>query len=238
VLPVPDVLHELDRAHCSVVLDGTWAVEMDELSLVACLAALVPPPWQNQVRYSGVLAPASQWRSRIVPKPAAEPTDAGQLGCSHDGLASEPDPSAQRTVPEGKGCRYWPWRLLKARTFGEPTTKCSHCDGELTLRAVVQDPDSIHRILSHLSPEPTHPPSTALRADEDHQRGPKTAPPSATLHSLPATRLATQGVSRIRSLTRRFARPASSACRGSCPAKLRTAKSSSSTSTFRTSTSR
>ena len=27
---------------------------------------MVPPPWQNQVRYAGVLAPAAQWRSRIV----------------------------------------------------------------------------------------------------------------------------------------------------------------------------
>ena len=46
--------------------DGTFAVEMDELSLVARLAAMVPPPWQNQVRYSGVLAPAAKWRSRVV----------------------------------------------------------------------------------------------------------------------------------------------------------------------------
>jgi hypothetical protein len=40
--------------------DGTWAIEMDELSLCARLAALVPPPWQNQVRYSGVLTPGTQ----------------------------------------------------------------------------------------------------------------------------------------------------------------------------------
>jgi len=46
--------------------DGTFAIEMDELSLVARLAAMVPPPWQNQVRYSGVLAPAATWRSRVV----------------------------------------------------------------------------------------------------------------------------------------------------------------------------
>jgi len=141
--------------------DGTWAIEMDELSLVARLAALVPPPWQNQVRYSGVLATASKWRSRIVPKPPAEPTLAEptlaeQPPCVHGGLASELelDRSAPHhplcTVPKGNGCRYWPWRLLKARTFGEPTTKCSHCEGELTLRALVQDPGSIRCILSHL----------------------------------------------------------------------------------------
>ena len=36
--------------------DGTFAVEMDELSLVVRRAALVLPPWRNQVRYCGVLA--------------------------------------------------------------------------------------------------------------------------------------------------------------------------------------
>jgi hypothetical protein len=150
--------------------DGTWAVEMDELSLVARLAALVPPPWQNQVRYSGVLATASKLRPRIVPKPPAEPTLAEQPPCDHDGLASELDRSAQRTVPKGNGCRYWPWRLLKARTFGEPTTKCSHCEGELTLRALVQDPDSIHRILSHLG-LPTDVPKPAPARGPPYYRG-------------------------------------------------------------------
>jgi hypothetical protein len=143
---------------------------MDELSLVARLAALVPPPWQNQVRYSGVLAPASQWRARIVPKPSAEPTLAEQHACDHDGLASEPDRSAQRTVPKGKGCRYWPWRLLKSRTFGEPTTRCSHCKGELTLRAVVQDPGSIHRILTSLG-LPTDVPKPAPARGPPYYRG-------------------------------------------------------------------
>jgi Putative transposase len=150
--------------------DGTWAVEMDELSLCARLAALVPPPWQNQLRYSGVLAPASKWRSGIVPKPAPEPTLAEQHGCDHDALTSEPDRSAQRTVPKGKGCRYWPWRVLKARTFGQATTKCSHCAGELTLRAVVQDRESIHGILNHLG-LPTEVPKFAPARGPPYYRG-------------------------------------------------------------------
>jgi hypothetical protein len=128
------------------------------------------------VRYSGVLAPASQWRPRIVPKPAAEPTLPAQPEpsehppCNHGGLASEQGRSAQRTVPKGKGCRDWPWRLLKARTFGEPTTKCSHCEGELTLRAVVQDPRSIHRFLTSLG-LPTEVPKPAPARGPPYYRG-------------------------------------------------------------------
>ena len=57
--------------------DGTFAVEMDELPLAARLAAMVPPPWQNQVRYAGVLAPAAKWRSRIV---ATAPGHEAQIG--------------------------------------------------------------------------------------------------------------------------------------------------------------
>jgi hypothetical protein len=154
--------------------DGTWAIEMDELSLVARLAALVPPPWQNQVRYSGVLAPASKWRTRIVPKPTAEPTPAEpseQTPCDHGGLASEQGRGAQRPVPKGNGCRYWPWRLLEARTFGEPTTQCSRCAGELTLRALVQDHDSIRRILIHLG-LPTDIPKPAPARGPPYYRAP------------------------------------------------------------------
>ena len=157
--------------------DGTWAIEMDELSLVARLAALVPPPWQNQVRYSGVLAPASKWRPRIVPKPTAEPTPAEQPEpsehppCDHDGGPCQPDRGTQRPVPKGKGCRYWPWRLLKARTFGEPTARCSQCAGELTLRALVQDPDSIRRILTHLG-LPTDIPKPAPARGPPYYRAP------------------------------------------------------------------
>jgi hypothetical protein len=49
--------------------DGTVAVDMDPLSLLCRLAALIPAPRFHTVRYSGVLAPASKWRPLIVPKP-------------------------------------------------------------------------------------------------------------------------------------------------------------------------
>jgi hypothetical protein len=97
------------------------------------------------VRYSGVLAPASEWRSRIVPQ---HPPDQSTQDCRH---AQEPleENTNTRKLPKGKGSRYWPWRFLKARTFGEQTTQCPNCRGELKLRALVQDRDSIHRILTH-----------------------------------------------------------------------------------------
>lgn len=155
--------------------DGTWAVEMDELSLVARLAALVPPPWQNQVRYSGVLAPASNWRPRIVPKPPSEPRDtaAADTGpaCDHGQPPFDDDTRMDHKLPKGKGCRYWPWRLLKARTFGAQTTACPDCGGNLRLRALVRDPQAILRILTHLG-LPTEVPNPAPARGPPYYRGP------------------------------------------------------------------
>jgi len=150
--------------------DGTWAVEMDELSLVARLAALVPPPWQNQVRYSGVLSPASTWRSAVVPKPAQADGPPRDPPCQHE---SEPDNSSLAdapALPKGKGCRYWPWRLLKARTFGPQAVTCPHCDGQLALRALVKDAGTIHRILTHLD-LPTDIPRPAPARGPPYYRG-------------------------------------------------------------------
>jgi len=48
--------------------DGTVAVDMDPLSLLCRLATSVPPKHFHTVKYAGVLAPASPWRSRLAPQ--------------------------------------------------------------------------------------------------------------------------------------------------------------------------
>ena len=53
--------------------DGTVAVDLDPLSLLCRLAALVPTPRCHLVHYAGVLAPASQWRPLIVPPAPDQP---------------------------------------------------------------------------------------------------------------------------------------------------------------------
>ena len=46
------------------------------LGLMEKLAALVPIPRANLVRYHGVLAPASTWRAAVVPSPAEQSSPA------------------------------------------------------------------------------------------------------------------------------------------------------------------
>ena len=47
--------------------DGTDSIVFEPLEFLERLAALVPAPRFNMIRYSGVLAPAASWRDRLAP---------------------------------------------------------------------------------------------------------------------------------------------------------------------------
>jgi hypothetical protein len=111
--------------------DGTVAVDMDPLSLLCRLATSVPPPRFHTVRYAGLLASASPWRSRIAPKPPPEATAA----------------SGEPQTPKRAG-GYRPWAELLARTFGVDVLACPKCQGRMKLIAMVKDPASIARYLA------------------------------------------------------------------------------------------
>ena len=49
--------------------DGTYQIVLSPEGLLEKLAALVPPPRLNLVRYHGVLAPNAAHRAQIVPGP-------------------------------------------------------------------------------------------------------------------------------------------------------------------------
>ena len=67
--------------------DGITHVVFERLEFVAKLAALVPPPRFNQVRYHGILAPAAGWRSSIVPLASTAALDAADA-VAHDGCSA------------------------------------------------------------------------------------------------------------------------------------------------------
>lgn len=118
--------------------DGTLAVDMDPLSLLARLAACVPPPRFHTVRYAGVLASASRWRKRIAPEPPAVPAPA---------LA--PAPGTDNVPPKRAGF-YRPWAELLKRTFGFDVLACKRCGGRLRLLAMVTEPASVVRYLARI----------------------------------------------------------------------------------------
>jgi len=136
--------------------DGTVAIDLDPLSLLLRLCAAVPAPRFHTVRYAGVLASASKLRPKIIPK----------RGSVQDG-----DDSAESEPPKKKGCRYWPWAELMARTFELDVTVCPKCSGRLVLVALVQQPANVTRLLRPLG-EPTEAPARAPPRPPPYYRGP------------------------------------------------------------------
>ena len=56
--------------------DGRTHVLLSPIEFLEKVAALIPPPWQNQIHYNGVFAPAAAWRDQIVSGLKKKNTDA------------------------------------------------------------------------------------------------------------------------------------------------------------------
>ncbi len=140
--------------------NGATHVMFEPLDLVAKLAALVPPPRFNLVRYHGIFGPASRWRSRIGP---AGPRDDDDSRCC-------PGSSAR----QAKGCdspgkihpRNYSWAELMKRVWGFDVLKCPECGGRMRILCAINPPAAIRKILDCLG-LPSRPPPVfpALRGD-------------------------------------------------------------------------
>ena len=107
LLPDSRLLYRLKRRW----RDGTSHVIFEPLELVEQLAALVPPPQFNLVRYHGVLAAGSAWRPLIVPD--SGPDSADSSGLAHSNCPERKQPS------EKSGCRprNYSWAELMRRVW-------------------------------------------------------------------------------------------------------------------------
>jgi hypothetical protein len=137
--------------------DGTSYVIFDPLDLIGKLAALVPPPRFNLVRYHGVLAPSARWRSRIVP---VEPQDGDDSrvcpGCS--GKEGKKGGQGKRHENRGKGHpRNYSWAELMKRVFGFDVLRCDSCGGRMRILGAINPPEAIRKILDCLG-LPSRPP--------------------------------------------------------------------------------
>lgn len=121
--------------------------------LVEKLAALVPPPRQNLVRYHGVLAPAFPERAQIVPGPSGLTVSED---CAHGEPASEADSRRGHRVS---------WAKLLARVFQVDVTECPTCGGRLKIVAALTDPFSVRRYLEGVGLPARAPPMAPARLD-------------------------------------------------------------------------
>ena len=89
---------------------------LSPLERIEKLAALVPPPRVNLVRYHGVLAPHAAARAQIVPGPQEQDT-------------AEPSSSGEAPLGAGRGRRSWA-QLLR-RVFQIEVTVYPVCGGHM-----------------------------------------------------------------------------------------------------------
>ena len=140
--------------YCSRWRDGTSHVIFEPLELVEQLAALVPPPQFNLVRYHGVLAAGSAWRPLIVPD--SGPDSADSSGLAHSNCPERKQPS------EKSGCRprNYSWAELMRRVWELDVLECPRCKGRMRILCAIHPPEAIPKILEWLG-LPTRPPPLA-----------------------------------------------------------------------------
>ena len=126
--------------------DGTTHLVLSPLELIEKLAALVPPPRLNLIRYHGVLAPSARDRSKIVPLTAVE-----------EPLSQEAVPSSQQRAHR------LAWATLLARVFAIDVSSCDECGGAIRIIAALTDPLSIRAYLEGVGLPARPPPIAAAR---------------------------------------------------------------------------
>ena len=108
--------------------NGTSAVQLPPLALIARLAALIPPPRRHTVLYCGVLSSHAACRKEVVPgPPAATPPDADQ------------DKPKRRS-------KYIRWSDLLRRVFGIET-RCEKRKVPLRLISLIKSEPIASKIL-------------------------------------------------------------------------------------------
>jgi hypothetical protein len=122
--------------------DGTTGIRLAPLELLEKLAALVPLPYVQLVRYGGCLAPHSHLRGAILPT------------LRQQGMDEETDTKSPR----------WSWARLLQRVFALDMATCPWCPrGTLRLIAVITQGEVIRKILRHLKLSVDPPPIAPAR---------------------------------------------------------------------------
>ena len=127
------VRYELKTPYC----DGTTHVIFEPIDFIAKLAALVPKPRVNLIRFHGVFAPNSKHRARVTPAKRGK-------GSKPKGAGGQDE----KTPVQGHAAMTWAQRLK--RVFNIDVEKCRACGGTAKVIACIEDPVVIKKILAHL----------------------------------------------------------------------------------------
>ena len=115
--------------------DGTTHIIMSPLEFMQRLAALVPRPRLNLIRFHGVLAPNAKLRAEIIPGSKKNKSNASD---TNDDVP--PSPASVRIS----------WARLLKRVFEIDIERCPHCGGNMKIIAALLEKATITKILDHL----------------------------------------------------------------------------------------
>lgn len=167
--------------------DGTDSVVFEPLEFLERLAALVPAPRFNMIRYSGVLAPAASWRDRLAPcvesredetETAAEcpeppqdatcpperPADEG-IGPASPAPVSVHTQCPQPALSKKQRPKRYAWAELLKRVFAVDALECDQCGGRMRILCAVNPPEAIRKILACLGMPIRAPPTAPARIE-------------------------------------------------------------------------
>ena len=148
-------------------IDGRTEIVLEPIAFLRRLAALIPAPYTNLVRYHGVFANRSRDRFRLPLPPSDETAnaplpDAGSLD-PEDGEEAAGVESAMPTVR----ARRLGWAQLLRRVLQVDALTCPECATAMTIIAFLTDPPVLSRILDHLGLPSSPPPLAPARSPLD-----------------------------------------------------------------------
>jgi len=146
--------------------DGRTEIVLDPIAFMRRLAALIPSPYTNLMRYYGIFANRSRFRDRLPPPPSVE--DDQQMLPDEEGNEDAAD-DGQHDYPPSKRPRRLVWASLMRRVLDIDVLTCPKCAASMVIIAFITDPSVLTKILDHLK-LPSAPPSLApARSPLDEQ---------------------------------------------------------------------
>jgi hypothetical protein len=161
--------------------DGSVAVEFEPIDFVGKVAALIPRPRSNLVRYHGCLAPHARLRAYVVKDgrgpPPTKAEVASMAAARTAALWVESSAALSCAPPRERGLR---WAELMQRVFAIDVLLCPSCGARMKPIAEITSRRVAQKMLEHVGvpgdapePWPARGPPASVRAPHwlDHEPG-------------------------------------------------------------------
>jgi hypothetical protein len=142
---------------------GVTQLVLEPLELLRRLAALVPAPGRQMVRYHGCFANRSKLRP-LLPAPPPRLLPQGVEPPAPENTHSADGARESRAQDRAQGRARLGWAQLLYRVLFLDALLCTKCGGRMKVLAFLSDPAVVARILQHLKIPATAPPLSPARA--------------------------------------------------------------------------